>query len=53
MAKGTSREDKRQIYRQSAEYERTFIPAKPKADIHSTTQVLRVCAYCRVSTDSD
>lgn len=48
-----SREDRRQIYRQEAQCEKTFIPAKPKADIHSTAQVLRVCAYCRVSTDSD
>lgn len=29
-----------------------IIPAKPIADIHSDDASLRVCAYCRVSTDN-
>lgn len=53
MGEIISREEKRQLYHQSTAGEKTFIPAKPKADIHNTTQALRVCAYCRVSTDSD
>lgn len=29
------------------------IKAKPKVDVYSTDQRLRVCAYCRVSTDNE
>lgn len=53
MVENISREEKRQLYHQPTAGEKTFIPAKPKADIHNTIQTLRVCAYCRVSTDSD
>jgi len=30
-----------------------IIPAKEKEDIYSTSKTYRVCAYCRVSTDSE
>ena len=30
-----------------------FIPAREKEDIYSRNTRLRVCAYCRVSTDND
>lgn len=53
MRENICREEKRQIYHQPTTGDKTFIPAKPKADIHNIAQALRVCAYCRVSTDSD
>ena len=30
-----------------------FIPAKEKEDINNRNTRLRVCAYCRVSTDDE
>lgn len=48
-----NREAQRQVYRQAPVGEKLFIPAKPKADIFSNDRVLRVCAYCRVSTEND
>lgn len=53
MREDITREEKRHIFHQPTTGEKTFIPAKPKADIHNMTHTLRVCAYCRVSTDSE
>ncbi len=39
--------------RGSGEQDALFIPAKEKEDIYSKNTRLRVCAYCRVSTDND
>ena len=49
----TKREELRQIYQRQDVGERTFIPAKPKADLYGEGNTFRVCAYCRVSTDND
>lgn len=49
----TRREELRQIYQRQDVGERTFIPAKPKADLYGEGNTFRVCAYCRVSTDND
>lgn len=51
----TSREDQvNEIYRKvETEAGGYFIPAKGKEDIYSKNIRLRVCAYCRVSTDND
>ena len=52
--KKTRREELREIYRQDQETSsKTFIPAKEKVNIYDDTTQLRVCAYCRVSTDND
>ena len=32
---------------------KVFIPAKPKVHFDDPAQIFRVCAYCRVSTDSE
>lgn len=32
---------------------KVFIPAKPKGHFDDPAQIFRVCAYCRVSTDSE
>lgn len=42
----------RQRY-QSSDDEIKVIKAKPKVDLFDATQKLRVCAYCRVSTDNE
>ena len=42
----------RQRY-QSSDDEIKVIKAKPKVDLFDSTQKLRVCAYCRVSTDNE
>ena len=48
------REELRKVYqRQETASDVVFIPAKDKIDIFSENQLIRVCAYCRVSTDSD
>ncbi len=39
--------------RVESEADRYFIPAKEKEDIYSKHSRLRVCAYCRVSTDNE
>ncbi len=49
----TRREELRQIYQKQDSGEKTFIPARPKADLYGDGHVFRVCAYCRVSTDND
>lgn len=48
-----SREKLREIYQREDNSQKTFIPAKPKADPNERNSFFRVCAYCRVSTDSD
>ena len=48
-----SREELRRKYQQEETGEKTFIPAKPKADLYGEGHIFRVCAYCRVSTDND
>lgn len=53
MANMQEREQLRQIYQTVDDSNRTFIPAKPKADLYSEGHIYRVCAYCRVSTDND
>lgn len=54
MKSNEHREELRKAYQhQEISGEAIFIPAKDKADIFSDVYLLRVCAYCRVSTDSD
>ena len=48
-----TREQLRQVYQKVDESTKTFIPAKPKADLYGEGHIYRVCAYCRVSTDND
>ena len=48
-----SREKLREIYQREDNSQKTFIPAKPKVDPNERNRFFRVCAYCRVSTDSD
>ncbi len=52
-AKGAERERQRQIYHQTSSSDKVFFPAEPKMDIFEKGRVLRVCAYCRVSTEND
>lgn len=47
-----NKEKIRQRY-QSSDDEIKVIKAKPKVDLFDATQKLRVCAYCRVSTDNE
>ena len=47
------REVLRQVYQREEPAAAKYIPAKPKIDIYGANRVFRVCAYCRVSTDSD
>ena len=47
------REALRQVYQREEPAAAKYIPAKPKIDIYGANRVFRVCAYCRVSTDSD
>lgn len=53
MAHIQTREQLRQVYQKVDESNKTFIPAKPKADLYGEGHIYRVCAYCRVSTDND
>ena len=53
MSNYSSREVLRQVYQREDQGEKTFIPAKPKADLYGDNHVFRTCAYCRVSTDND
>ena len=48
-----TRDNLRQIYQKTDTSNKTFIPAKPKANIYGAEHIYRVCAYCRVSTDND
>ena len=52
-AMSETRESLRRIYQREESSASKFIPAKPKTDIYGSDRVLRVCAYCRVSTDND
>lgn len=47
-----NKEKIRQRY-QSSDDEIKVIKAKPKVDLFDTAEKLRVCAYCRVSTDNE
>lgn len=47
------RDQIRQRYQQESTADKLYIPARPKADINKLDKPMRVCAYCRVSTDSD
>lgn len=53
MAHIQTREQLRQVYQNVDESTKTYIPAKPKADLYGEGHIYRVCAYCRVSTDND
>ena len=54
MQNKSHREELREIYQREEDLgEVVYIPAKDKKNIFSENQRLRVCAYCRVSTDSD
>ena len=53
MAYIQTREQLRQVYQTADESTKTYIPAKPKADLYGEGHIYRVCAYCRVSTDND
>ena len=53
MADIQSKEQLRRVYQRVDESTKTFIPAKPKADLYGEGHIYRVCAYCRVSTDND
>jgi len=53
MADIQSKEQIRAVYRRVDESTKTYIPAKPKADLYGEGHIYRVCAYCRVSTDND
>lgn len=48
-----SREKLRELYQREDNSQKFFIPAKPKVDPNERNRLFRVCAYCRVSTDSD
>lgn len=48
-----SREELRQVYQRTESGEKTFIPAKQKISLDDPNKRIRVCAYCRVSTDND
>ena len=48
-----TRDNLRQIYQKTDTSNKTFIPAKPKANLYGAEHIYRVCAYCRVSTDND
>lgn len=53
MQDKSGREHLRQIYQREDTGEKTYIPAKPKINPNERDRFFRVCAYCRVSTDSD
>ena len=42
----------RERYQQQSTLERVLIPARPRTGPFESTTTQRVCAYCRVSTDS-
>lgn len=47
------REELRKIYQREENTDgAVFIPARGKADLYDSNHIFRVCAYCRVSTDS-
>ena len=53
MADMQTRAQLRQVYQNVDDGNKTYIPAKPKADLYGKDHIYRVCAYCRVSTDND
>ena len=53
MSKMQYRDSLRQAYQREDNSNKTYIPAKPKADLYGDGHIFRVCAYCRVSTDND
>ena len=53
MADIQTKEQLQRVYQRVDESTKTFIPAKPKADLYGEGHIYRVCAYCRVSTDND
>ena len=53
MSRYQAKEKLRQIYQREDNSNKTFIPARPKADLYGEGHIFRVCAYCRVSTDND
>ncbi len=54
MADSENREQLRQAYKiDDAQVEKRFIPAKEKVSLTEDGRPMRVCAYCRVSTDND
>lgn len=53
MADIQTKEQLRRVYQRVDESNKTYIPAKPKADLYGEGHIYRVCAYCRVSTDND
>ena len=53
MQRKEQREGLRQIYQRTVDGNKTFIPAKEKLNLDDPNKVVRVCAYCRVSTDND
>lgn len=48
-----TREEVRKLYTTTEDFNATFIPAVDKRNIYDGDRVLRICAYCRVSTDND
>ena len=52
MQKGSDREQLRKLYQQEDDSEKSYIPARAKIDPREKDRLFRVCAYCRVSTDS-
>ena len=42
----------RERYQQQSTLERVLIPARPRTGPFESATIQRVCAYCRVSTDS-
>ena len=50
---GNSREELRQLYQREDNSEKTYLPAKPKANPNERDRSYNACAYCRVSTDND
>lgn len=47
------REAIRQRYQEESEAKKLYIPAREKESITASSRPMRVCAYCRVSTDND
>lgn len=53
MKDNETREELRKVYQRTEAGEKTFIPAKSKVNLNDPDKAIRVCAYCRVSTDND
>ncbi len=48
-----NREPFGKMYQSAEDGGTVFIPARPRAGLGDQARILRVCAYCRVSTDND